>query len=95
MSRSELEACAIVTKHPPRHDSARRPKRYEGLLVVDLRVGRPLILSLDGRRRLVTSRIRKLSPVGAGVFELETGNSRYTVRTLVPESLVETEASAA
>ena len=94
MSRSELESCALVTKLPPAHDPASGPKHYEGFLVLDLRVGLPLILSLDGRKRLVTSRIRKLRPLAAGLFMVETGNSYYTVKTLLPESLVETEVEA-
>ena len=94
MSRSELESCAIVTKLPPAHDPAQGPKHYEGFLVLDLRVGLPLILSLDGRKRLVTSRIRRIRPLARGLSMVETGNSYYTVKTLMPESLIETELEA-
>lgn len=96
--RNELEACARVTKlerATAANDPAREGKHYEGMLAYDVRVGLPLILVLGGKRRLVTSRIRKIQPISSAMMEVQTSNSRYYVRRLLPESLVETDDSAA
>ena len=98
LRRDELEACARVTKLDPARtdtDPERAGKRYEGMLACDVRVGVPLILMLNGRRRLVTSTIRQIQPLAAGTMEVQTSNSRYYVRRLLPESLVETDDTAA
>ena len=98
LRREELEACARVTKlHPTSaaNDSAREGKQYEGMLAYDVRVGRPMVLVLNGKRRLVTSTIRKINPISSAMMEVETSNSRYYVRRLLPESLLETDDSAA
>lgn len=99
LRREELEACARVTKlHPTSaaNDPAREGKQYEGMLAYDVRVGRPMVLMLSGnKRRLVTSTIRRINPISSAMMEVETSNSRYYVRRLLPESLVETDDSAA
>ena len=98
LRREELEACARVTKlHPTSaaNDPAREGKQYEGMLAYDVRVGRPMVLVLNGKRRLVTSTIRKINPISSAMMEVETSNSRYYVRRLLPESLLETDDSAA
>lgn len=98
LRRAELEACARVTKLNPSaaaNDPAREGKHYEGMLAHDVRVGQPMVLVLGGKRRLVTSTIRKINPITSAMMEVETSNSRYYVRRLLPESLVETDDSAA
>ncbi|WP_181197410.1 hypothetical protein [Enhygromyxa salina] len=44
----------------------------------------PLVLVLGGRRRLVTSMIRSIEPVSIDLMFIETSNSRYRVRRVVP-----------
>lgn len=83
MRRGEVEACARVTRLCSSHDPTAREQRYEGMLMCDVRVGVPLVLVLDGRRRLVTSMIQRVDPVGVGVVEVQTSNSRYSVHRLV------------
>lgn len=82
MRRGEIEACARVTRLCSNRNPTAREQRYEGILLCDVRVGVPLVLVLDGRRRLVTSMIQRVEPVGVGVVEVETSNSRYSVHRL-------------
>lgn len=83
MRRGEIEACARVTRLCSSQNPTAREQRYEGILLCDVRVGVPLVLVLDGHRRLVTSMIQQVEPVGAGVVEVQTSNNRYSIHRLV------------
>jgi hypothetical protein len=86
MRRCEIEACAQVTRLYTSKGAAAREHRYEGMLLCEVRVGVPLVLVLDGRRRLVTSMIQRVEPVTDDVVEVQTSNSRYSIRRLVMPS---------
>jgi hypothetical protein len=86
MRRCEVEACAQVTRLHTSKDPAAREQRYEGMLLCDIRVGAPLVLILDGRRRLVTSMIQRVEPVADDLVEVQTSHSRYSIRRLVMRS---------
>lgn len=67
-------------------DAAAREHRYEGMLLCEVRVGVPLVLVLDGRRRLVTSMIQRVEPAADDVVEVQTSNSRYAIRRFMMRS---------
>jgi hypothetical protein len=81
--RGELETCVCVTRTHSRGFPNADERRYEGMLMSDVRVGVPLVVVLNGRRRLVTSVIRKIEPMSPELMYVETFNSRYRVRRLV------------
>lgn len=83
MRRSELETCARVTRLRSSQHPDAREKHYEGMLLCEVRVGVPLVLVLNGRRRLVTSTIKRVEAVEANVIEVETSNNRYSIHRLV------------
>jgi hypothetical protein len=81
--KGELEACASVTRLQSNNRPDEGERHYEGMLVCDVRVGTPLVLVANGRRRLVTSSVRRIEPISRDVVYVETSNSRYHVRRLV------------
>jgi hypothetical protein len=86
MRKYEVEACAQVTRLCTSKDTTAREHRYEGMLLCEVRVGVPLVLVLDGRRRLVTSMIQRVGPVADDVVEVQTSNSRYAIRRFTMRS---------
>jgi hypothetical protein len=86
MRRCEVEACAQVTRLCTSKDATARQHRYEGMLLCEVRVGVPLVLVLDGRRRLVTSMIQRVEPAADDIVEVHTSNSRYAIRRFMMRS---------
>jgi hypothetical protein len=76
IGRWVLNACAKVNRESP--DQA----EYLGLLMSEPEVGTPLVLALDGRKRLTTSSIRKIESGPNNSLYVDTANSRYWIRRL-------------
>ncbi len=76
IGRWVLDACAKVTRESP--DQA----DYVGLLMSEPELGAPLVLALDDRQRLTTSRIQRIEPGPDDTVYVHTENSRYWVRRL-------------
>jgi hypothetical protein len=87
MRRGELESCARVTRLISSKNPAAGERYYEGILLFDLRIGGRLVLFLAGRRRLITSTIERVEPIGPGVVEVETSNNRYSVHRMIFQSM--------
>ena len=71
-----LRAGAKVSRAAP--DGA----EYVGLLATEPRLGAPLVLVLEGRRRLRTSPIERMQPGPDHTLVVETRNSRYRIQRL-------------
>ena len=82
VTRNQLEACTKLTRLRSRHYPNEGELDFYGLLLSDLRVGTSLVLLLEPRHRLVTSRIRRIHPISPDTVEVETGNSRYRLHQL-------------
>ncbi|HLT39388.1 MAG TPA: hypothetical protein VK034_24060 [Enhygromyxa sp.] len=55
---------------------------YLGLLMSDPEVGAPLVLALDDRQRLTTSRVQRIEPGPDDSLYVHTRNSLYWIRKL-------------
>ena len=76
IARWVLEACAKVNRESP--DQA----EFVGLLMSEPKLGAPLVLALDDRTRLTTSKIRRIEPGPNDSIYADTANSRYWIRRL-------------
>lgn len=76
IGRWVLETCAKVNRESP--DQA----EFVGLLMSEPEVGAPLVLALDDRKRLTTTRIQRIEPGPNESIYVDTANSRYWIRRL-------------
>lgn len=65
------------------HRSGANPAEYIGLLASEPRLGDPLVLVLEGRRRLRTSPIERIEAGPDRSVYVETRNNRYRIDRLM------------
>jgi hypothetical protein len=79
---ADARAAVRVTRISSQTRSKDEPRKYEGVLLSDVRVGVRLILAVPGEHRLETSLIHRIEQVSPNVVIIETTNSRYCVLRL-------------
>lgn len=75
IERWVLDACAKVLRESDQAE-------FVGLLMCEPEVGDRLVLALDNRKRLTTSKIQRIEPGPNDSIYVETANSRYWVQRL-------------
>jgi hypothetical protein len=65
------------------HRAGTNPAEFIGLLTSEPRLGAPLVLVLDGRRRLRTSPIERIESGPDRSVYVDTRNNRYRIDRLV------------
>ncbi|MFO7567817.1 MAG: hypothetical protein R6X02_34575 [Enhygromyxa sp.] len=83
LGRWVLQACAKVRREAPER------AEFLGLLLSEPEVGAPMVLALGQRRRLTTTRVKRIEDGPEGSIYVYTGNSVYWVRRLSQLGLAE------